>query len=281
MIPLFLDCGVAYVWNSDDWYVLRTKYRICGSLIGSLPSHPRQNELQGLPLALMSEETSLLVNEGICELYHLPHLHECPLDELKQEIDEIDRRVLEDQKVCLKKKKIEQLTQKIDVIFAGKKQKLLSKGIIDVDLDKNELLQQEINKISDPSPEHLLIHLPTQHHIVTEKRRASLDALVPSVLDDVGVIKCAVFKDLWKKGYCITNGSKFGSDLLLYPGDPVKFHAGYMVRCISNQTSFYPKTIVAFGRLSVAVNKLAVLAFFNNINKIEYQTIQWHDSVNV
>lgn len=59
----------------------------------------------------------------------------------------------------------------------------------------------------------------------------------------------------------------------------MRFHATYMVRCIDDhQTSFRPASLVAFGRLSVAVNKLAVFAFCNSIGKIDYQTLQWHDN---
>lgn len=38
-------------------------------------------------------------------------------------------RVIEEQSEALKKRKIEQLSQKLDIIVAGKKKKLLSKGI--------------------------------------------------------------------------------------------------------------------------------------------------------
>lgn len=73
MIPLYVNKGVAYVWNADgmsldyrentfpiffllnwnannfflDWHTLRTTHRICGALIGSLPPFPRQNDFQG------------------------------------------------------------------------------------------------------------------------------------------------------------------------------------------------------------------------------------------
>lgn len=40
-----------------------------------------------------------------------------------------------------------------------------------------------------------------------------------------------------------------------------------------------PAELVAFGRLSVTVNKLAVFAFYNSQEQVEYQTLQWHDNV--
>lgn len=43
---------------------LRESHRIVGSLIGCLPTYPRQSNQLGLPLQLLPEETTLLVNEG-------------------------------------------------------------------------------------------------------------------------------------------------------------------------------------------------------------------------
>ncbi|CAK1556241.1 unnamed protein product [Leptosia nina] len=280
MIPLYVMNSVAYVWNAEDWHTLRSKYRIYGALIGSLPSYPRQNDLQGLPLALMTEEAALLVDKGICELYDLPKLIEKPSDSLRRETEELENRISLEQADALKKKKIEQLSQKIDIIVAGKRQKMISKGIVDVNIDKDILLEQEINKIPTAAPGHLLVHLPTQHINNEEKVKLSIEALSPSITQE-NCIKYSVFKDLWQKGFSITNGSKFGSDYLLYPGDPAKFHALYMLKCTSMGRKFHPANLVAFGRLSVAVNKLAVLAYFNSVGEIEYQTLQWHDSPSV
>lgn len=280
MISLYVENGIAYVWNSEDWYALRASHRICGSLIGSIPSFPRQNDFLGLPMALTSEEAALLVEKGVCELFELPNFTRKPTDEEKLIIKDLEQNVLAEQTEALKKRKIDQLSQKIDIIIAGKRQKLLSKGVTDIQLDKQTLLQEEINKLPKLAPAHVLIHLPTEHYIATEKKNVNIDVLKPSVVEGKGALKYRIFKNLWEKRHHITNGSKFGCDYLLYPGDPVRFHATYMVRCIYDQTAtISPAEFVAFGRLSVAVNKLAVLAFCNAHGKTEYQTLQWHDNV--
>ncbi|XP_028170199.1 tRNA-splicing endonuclease subunit Sen34 [Ostrinia furnacalis] len=280
MITLYVNNGVAYVWNSEDWYILRSKHRICGSLIGSVASFPRQNDFNGLPMALMSEEAALLVNNNICELVELPQLCDKPSESVKKEFTECEQRVKEEQTEDLRKRKIEQMKQKIHLIVAGKKQKLAAKGITDVELDHQTLLQEEIDKLPKVAAAHLLVHLPTEHFISTDKKHVSLDMLKPSVVDVEGALRCSVFSDLWRKGHYITSGSKFGCDYLVYPGDPVRFHASYMVRCIhDHQTAFRPANIVAFGRLSVAVNKMAVFAFCTSNGNVDYQTLQWHDNV--
>ncbi|KPJ07148.1 tRNA-splicing endonuclease subunit Sen34 [Papilio machaon] len=281
MIPLYVKNGVAYVWNAEDWLTLRTKTRMSGALIGTVPSFPRQNDFQGLPLALTSVESALLVEIGICELHIAKNLNDSPGEEEKRNIEISEQKILEEQNEAFRKKKTEQLSQKIDIILAGKKQKLLQKGLSDVHLDKETLLQEEINKFPSLTVSQALVHLPTEHsrELVTET--VSIDCLQPSVMDREGSIRYNIFKDLWLKGHYITSGSKFGCDYLLYPGDPVRFHATYMVRCVYDTLApFRPTNLVAFGRLSVAVNKLAILAFCNSFGKIEYQTLQWHDNIN-
>ena len=48
----------------SDAKILREDYRIVGTLVGSLPRAPRQNTHLGLPLQLLPEETSLLLEKG-------------------------------------------------------------------------------------------------------------------------------------------------------------------------------------------------------------------------
>lgn len=278
-IPLYIHGGRAYIWNAEDWYKIRSEHRICGSLIGAAPSFPRQNDFLGLPMVLMSEEAALLVEKGICELYELPDLTKFPTQVQKEDMKAFEEKVNSEQEEALKQTRIEKMSQMIECIFAGKKKKMLAKGITDVHLDKEELLQEEINKLPKLSPDHFLVHVPTESFLNTDRVSVGIDVLNPSVLEGEGAIKYDVFRDLWERNYHITSGSKFGSDYLVYPGDPVKFHATYMVRCIKQNTPFNATNYVAFGRLAVAVNKLAVYAYCSN-NKIEYQTLQWHDSIN-
>jgi tRNA-splicing endonuclease subunit Sen34 len=47
-----------------DSIKLREEWRIVGSLVGALSRFPRQNNHLGLPLQLMPEETTLLLEKG-------------------------------------------------------------------------------------------------------------------------------------------------------------------------------------------------------------------------
>ncbi len=59
-----------YILGITDVTYLRVKHRIVGSLIGSLPSQPKQNNDYGLPLLLMAEETNLLIEQGKIRRIH-------------------------------------------------------------------------------------------------------------------------------------------------------------------------------------------------------------------
>lgn len=47
-----------------DIAVIRTEYRVCGTLLGTLPHLSQQNIFLGAPLVLLPEEAVLLVDKG-------------------------------------------------------------------------------------------------------------------------------------------------------------------------------------------------------------------------
>lgn len=72
-----------------------------GSLIGSLPSAPRQEDQNGLPCYLLPEEVRLLIEKGICRAVEYPtYLNSLPSKENEtfrntiknQTIDEIKKK---------------------------------------------------------------------------------------------------------------------------------------------------------------------------------------------
>ena len=67
-ILLFLSNNEIFVWDKEDVMTLRRKHRIVGSLVGSLPSKPRQNLVFSLPLVLLPEEARLLLDKNIARI---------------------------------------------------------------------------------------------------------------------------------------------------------------------------------------------------------------------
>ncbi|GBP41030.1 hypothetical protein EVAR_82990_1 [Eumeta japonica] len=156
-------------------------------------------------MALMAEETALLIEKGVCVLCDLTNIIDKPSDEQKQIAADLEKKLLEQQSDSLKRKRSEQLSQKIDIILA------------DVKIDKEVLLQEEINKLPTLSSAHVLLHLPLEHPWPTEQKVCSIEDLKPSVLEGKKLVNYLIYKDLWQKGHYITEGSKFGANYLVYP----------------------------------------------------------------
>lgn len=67
-IAVHIFGGKCLVWNTEDVLQLRTRHRIVGALVGSLPSFSQQNQFHSRPMLLSHDETTLLVNHGIIQL---------------------------------------------------------------------------------------------------------------------------------------------------------------------------------------------------------------------
>lgn len=95
---------------------------------------------------------------------------------------------------------------------------------------------------------------------------------------NVDPFKYRVFKDLWEKGKWITTGDTFGGDFLIYPGEPLHFHASHIIHVLSREqaTTMPTRVLNTRCRLSVSVNKLCTFVYENNeSNELCYQTVQW------
>ncbi|XP_048665737.1 tRNA-splicing endonuclease subunit Sen34-like [Marmota marmota marmota] len=44
-------------------------------------------------------------------------------------------------------------------------------------------------------------------------------------------LRYRIYKDLWERGFFLSAAGKFGGDFLVYPGDPLHFHAHYIAQC--------------------------------------------------
>lgn len=97
------------------------------------------------------------------------------------------------------------------------------------------------------------------------------------------VLKYKVFCDFWTRGYYVTAGDAFGADFMLYPGDPLQYHASHIVILLETPI-IQPLDLIAKVRLSVIVNKICIFAYFGREEEetdtdvereVHYQTVQW------
>lgn len=104
------------------------------------------------------------------------------------------------------------------------------------------------------------------------------DELEVASMPALDSIKYRIFCDLWERGKWITSGETFGGDFLIYPGEPLYFHASHIVHVLNaaNSTKTPVNSLVTKGRMSIVVNKFCVLAYESTDTKeIKYQTVQW------
>lgn len=70
-----------------------------------------------------------------------------------------------------------------------------------------------------------------------------------------------VWRDLWSRGYCLTNGIKFGCDFLCYRADPTAVHAAFMVVVLKEGSGVRPLSLTAVARVATTALKIAVVAW--------------------
>jgi tRNA-splicing endonuclease subunit Sen34 len=95
----------------------------------------------------------------------------------------------------------------------------------------------------------------------------------PITLPTINTLEYRVYQDLWRKGNYLTMGETFGGNFLVYPGDPLYFHASHILHIVHGPLTV--KQMISYGRLSIIVNKFCVFAMENSAKEIVYQHMEW------
>ena len=239
------------IWDVDVILYLREKLGIVGTPAGTLARKPRQNKICGPPLAIMKEEAYLLQLSGLASIETLKGLPSSKCDDayfhkLKKSYEEQNRYLMKEI-YRVSKKFVEKpvdvpphldLTSKIDV----KKPPYHSQRIFHK--QSAEFWDCDFEKLSG-------IEMTA-----TEKRRV------------------VVLQDLHRRKYMVTSGSKFGGDFLAYPGDPLVYHAYFVVKVCSRDQELQADELLGFSRVASSVKKVAVLASVDGSN-VTYTSLQW------
>eukprot|EP01132_Coremiostelium_polycephalum_P005040 gene5040-6271_t len=279
MIDVYLvNNNECLVWNPDDIYTIRTKYRLLGNFLGGAGNLKNLSTINTVPLLLSPYEVTLgienqwfrLIDES-CQ-FSAPTTQE--LSAFQQSRDSDAEKQIEKYIKDRQQKQLEFMNKN------NNSSKLLEK-------QKMELIKQNSHCVNVP------IYTSTEEAIEKEpesgswrKRRSELyskeikkdDWKFP--VNDGDITKYCVFKDLWEKGLFISGGSKFGGTFLAYKGDPLLYHASFIVLVKQYHQEFKSLDIITSARLAVNVNKITLLASIDNNNssddeKVRYLSIQW------
>ncbi|CAC26983.1 putative tetrameric tRNA splicing endonuclease [Guillardia theta] len=103
----------------------------------------------------------------------------------------------------------------------------------------------------------------------------SLNIIAIKKLNSVKFHKYTVFKDLWKKGFTIVCGYKFGGTYLAYANKLEKVHSYVMVLVCLSYEYFKTIEIVSLGRLSCSTKKIGIISTINLEFYPIYFGIRW------
>ncbi|XP_016994459.2 tRNA-splicing endonuclease subunit Sen34 [Drosophila takahashii] len=262
--------GTGFVFNVDDYMELRSKYRIMGAPVGTANTKGWSPNQSTLPVELTKYETQLVLDENIAMLVDKSQdLRAKPTAEKLEEFKaDFESRLL-GQKETLKDEKLRETERYMEKILTGKRKKLLKQGKHEMAeaLTAEDVLK-EMSENFKFDRQNALVEVPCEH------LKDHSAQIVSRALVDTNSLKYRIFKDLWKRGKFVTSGDAFGADFLVYPGDPLIYHASHII-IVHEKPVIKPLELVAKVRLSVIVNKSCVFAYEKENEGIHYQTVAW------
>ncbi|VDI75911.1 tRNA-splicing endonuclease subunit Sen34 [Mytilus galloprovincialis] len=279
-IKIYLQNQNVFVWSAKDSVTLREEWRIVGSLVGCLPRLPRQNNQLGLPLQLLPEETTMLLEKGVCLLVKPKENLLEPTPEQVKEHEQLRLDLYKEQIELFKDERRKEMMHNLHQIKEGKRKKLkeemerkkeAGETVHETDLD----VEIDIDSIQIPpvALKNSLVQLYTESPYNEALDECRSEWSYPS--NDKEATRYKVFTDLWKKGHYLTSGSKFGGDFLVYPGDPARFHSFYIAVCRPYKQQISMSDFISLARMGSNVRKTVILCSVDDNDQVVYTSIQW------
>uniref|UniRef100_A0A8C1UKG6 tRNA-splicing endonuclease subunit Sen34 n=1 Tax=Cyprinus carpio TaxID=7962 RepID=A0A8C1UKG6_CYPCA len=239
-------CGsTPLLWKVSDMKRVRS-VGVVGALVGSLARQPRQNARLGRPLELLQEEALLL--------HCSPTATQC---------EERNSEVVRQYEAGLESSYKEQCALALE--------------------DKKTVLRRIMNEKENAFRfpwSAMAVQLCTARasfsHCPEERSFHSTDWPMPR--DERLNTRFCVYRDLRNKGFYLTSAGKFGGDFLVYPGDPLRFHAHFIALCISMDEELPLCDILAIARLGSNVKKTVLLCSPVE-GDVVYSSLQWSSMV--
>ncbi|KPP69628.1 hypothetical protein Z043_111597 [Scleropages formosus] len=273
-------CGSsALLWRAAEARAAR-RAGIVGTLVGALARQPRQNARLGRPVELLKEEARLLGEEEGWALSHAPERSErspVPLPGLaEQHRERMEHSYAEQSLLALQERKA--VLQRVLAEKQGEEHvPQCSPGADD---DDNRAVRDRLGNLDDTFSfprSAMAVQLSTARAGLghdPEERRFLVSELLRT-RDEQCEIRFRVFRDLRNKGFYLTSGGKFGGDYLVYPGDPLRFHAHFIALCVALETALPLCDVLALSRLGVNVKKTVLLCSPSSEGTVAYTSLQW------
>ncbi|KAF2753035.1 tRNA-splicing endonuclease subunit sen34 [Pseudovirgaria hyperparasitica] len=284
-IPISVVQGRYLLFDTPTIAYLRREHNVCGVLIGTIPHVSQQNVFLGVPLELMPEEARVLVEKGVAYLVDDALAHREGIWGMSAEEQRVFKSILATQGRELSLAGKRQADKKREEHFKrerekkGKaKDKPASGDLLHLGVDEEpssiasatESSQGAPTETDDdvslfsgaPStpvnakPELDLLKKVDQWHITPMTSHPPLPMHAESSLPLPAVgSSYPLFSHLYKKGYFMTPGLRFGCKYCVYPGDPLRYHSHFLAVGKDWDEEFNLLDLVGGGRLGTAVKK--------------------------
>ncbi|CAM4689524.1 unnamed protein product [Lepidochelys olivacea] len=280
MIRIHVLEGAALVWSVEDAREIRERFRLVGTLVGALARKPRQNARLGLPLQLLPEEARLLAELGAAVLVRGSEIQPPAEGEEPTQASEVEayQRELEEsyqeQQRLAGAERGALLARLAERIAQGRARRREQRGETPDTAEDSGLLDSPFVLPRGS----MMVQLPTARRHPGRVERVDWTSPSPD-WPHAGCpaheARYRVFRELWGRGYYLSGGSKFGGDFLVYPGDPLRFHAHYIALCCPQGAPLPLRTLVAAARLGTGVKKTLLLCSPGPSGTLTFTSLQW------
>lgn len=276
-VELVLTNGQVHIWNVNDAELIRRKYRIVGTLVGSLPRAAHQYSMLGLPLRLLEEEVTLLLQKKFARLVNYEEMSTEPSIEIKEKFNEYRNINYEEQITAAANDRRREIDMYANKILEGRRKKLLKMKNSDADaeiksLTREKVIEDECKKIQRLPEQFQVSQSFIEHPFISSLSPKEAEWRYPSTTSEE--LRFEIFSDLWHEGYFITTGTNFGGDFLVYGGDPLLFHASFIVKCVHDIKQVDICDLVTRARIGTSTKKTLVLAELDKEKKVHYKSLQ-------
>ncbi|XP_029027084.1 tRNA-splicing endonuclease subunit Sen34 isoform X2 [Betta splendens] len=259
------------LWRHQDLRQVRSE-GLVGALLGSLPRTPRQNGRLGRPLLLLPEEERLLSEQGAA----------AALPAAEQDGGRADLRLQVEQYEVEQQSSHEEQS----ILALEDRKSALVRAMSSPGAQSDEALWGRLEALDQSFTfprSALAVQLSTARSGLSycPESRAFLQADWP-IRTQGGSrreVTYQVFRDLRGRGFYLTSAGKFGGDFLVYPGDPLRFHAHFIAICLPLEECLCLLDVLAVARLGSNVKKTVLLCSPGTDGTVRYTSLQWSGMV--
>lgn len=234
LVDIFLCNGFFLVFDPEQAIELRRR-KIVWQLVGATPLGPT------LPCLVDHYSIQVCLNDGLANFKHLTLIDSISHEHNKK----------------LWSSKLEEIRAQSEEQYLTKRAKELER--------KN--MEASSHNVRDFDETKLKLVIPQMANL-------NLSSFIVDTLDKSEVIphlridrdKARVHLDLYRRGFYLTPGSKFGTDFLAYQGDPIRYHATFAVRLVPGNGGVIDLSKINYNEINVlqrlchSASKILILA---------------------